>query len=143
MGFRLLPIAKPCNASFAAMPGDEKKRFCDSCSKHVHDISEGTEEEARALFAANSGQRMCVRFAKDGAGNVRFRGAAIAAAFSLAACGSTAATSPVVEDPSSIDRDMGDGIPDVEDVCPDPPTPESIADGCPEIAADPQDGGAD
>ncbi len=144
-GFRLLPIAKPCNESFAAMPGDESKRFCESCNKHVHDISEGTEEDARALFAANRGHRVCVRFAKDSAGNVRFRSAVIAAAaISLAACGSPNATSSAVEDPSSIDRDMGDAIPDVDDVCPDDPTQADIDDGCPEIGPENAlDAGAD
>lgn len=150
MAFRLLPIANPCAASFAKMPGTETKRFCASCDKHVHDLSAGTEEEARALFAKNRGERVCVRFAKDAAGNVRFRGAAIAAALSLAACGSNAvdATAPndvnaqiMSEVPGAktnaptpiadVDVDMGDSIPDNADVCPDEPTAESIADGCP------------
>ena len=96
MGFRLLPIARPCSESFTSMPGGESKRFCASCDKHVHDLSAGTEEDARALFAANRGQRVCVRFAKDAAGNVRFRAAAMATALSLAACGSNPVEAVVV-----------------------------------------------
>jgi hypothetical protein len=145
MGFRLLPIARPCSESFAAMPGDENKRFCASCDKHVHDISAGTEAEARALFAASRSAKVCVRFSKDSAGNVRFRGAAIAAALSLAACGSTPIepvspnerVAPTTEAPKNEvepegDYDMGDGIPDVQDRCPDPGDVDvNDDDGCP------------
>jgi hypothetical protein len=162
MALRMLPIARPCAESFAAMSGDTSKRFCSSCDKHVHDLSAGTEQEARALFEKNRGAALCVRFAKDGAGNVRFRGAAIAAAISLAACGSNAvdATTPndvnapiMTEAPQTktdvtnangdVDVDMGDSIPDELDRCPDQPTSESISDGCPDVPAttDPIDAG--
>jgi hypothetical protein len=159
MGFRLLPIARPCNASFASMRGDATKRFCETCNKHVHDLSAGTEEEARALFEKNRGERLCVRFAKDTFGNVRFRGAAIAAALSLAACGSTPVDASTPNDMNApimseapradanenadVDVDMGDSIPDTTDRCPDEPTTESIADGCPDTSAtsDPIDAG--
>jgi hypothetical protein len=154
MGFRLLPIARPCSESFASMPGGESKRFCSSCDKHVHDLSAGTEEEARALFAANRDRRVCVRFAKDGAGNVRFRAAAMAAALSLAACGSNSVDAVAPSDvvtpmseapkPEAVpegDYDMGDGVPDVQDRCPDDPSPSDIEDGCPEAATDAIDAG--
>jgi hypothetical protein len=156
----MLPVARPCAESFAAMPGDTSKRFCSSCDKHVHDLSAGTEQEARALFEKNRGVRLCVRFAKDGAGNVRFRGAAIAAALSLAACGSNAVDTATPNDVNApimseapktdvtntngdVDVDMGDSIPDEQDRCPDEPTTESISDGCPAVPAtsDPIDAG--
>ena len=128
------------------MPGGDAKRFCASCDKHVHDLSAGTEEEARALFAANRGERVCVRFKKDGAGNVRFRGAAMAAALSLAACGSNAVDTstpndvnapimteaPKTEVAPEGDYDMGDGVPDVQDRCPDETDVDpGDSDGCP------------
>lgn len=154
MALRMLPIARPCTESFAAMSGVTSKRFCASCEKHVHDLSAGTEEEARALFQKNRGERLCVRFAKDAAGNVRFRGAAIAAALSLAACGSNAVdastpnavNAPIMSEAPTektdvtnangeVDVDMGDSIPDDDDRCPDVPTTESISDGCPAASA--------
>ncbi|MGH7329974.1 MAG: hypothetical protein ACREJX_16635 [Polyangiaceae bacterium] len=113
------------------MTGDDKRRFCESCDKHVHDLSAGTEEEARELLRANQGRRICVRFAKNENGSLRFRAAAlVAAAISVSACGSQAMDQPVV-DPSTIDHDQGDMIPDAIDRCPDVPTQESIEDGCP------------
>lgn len=116
------------------MSGDEKRRFCASCDKHVHDLSAGTEEEARTLLAANQGRRICVRFARDASGGVRFRTAtavaAIAVAVAVSGCASHAAET-AVQDPTA-DHDMGDMVPDAIDRCPDSPTSESIADGCPD-----------
>lgn len=139
MALRLLPIARPCHERFDAMHGDEKRRFCDSCEKHVHDLSAGTEEEARELLAANQGNRICVRFTHEASGTVRFRAAAtvaaVAAAVAVSGCSSQVAETPV-QDPSSVMM-MGDMVPDAVDRCPDPPTPESIADGCPDPNATP------
>ena len=139
MALRLLPIAKPCAASFAEMSGDTRTRFCASCGKDVHDLSARTEEEARAFLREARGTRVCVRFAKDATGNVRFRGAALAAALSLAACSSpTQQPAPITAAaPAQEDHDMGDMIPDVEDKCPDPPNGKSGDDGCPKPPAPP------
>ncbi len=133
---RMLPIARPCTESFAAMPGDDKTRFCDKCEKNVYDLSARTEDEARALFREHRGRRTCVRFAKDASGNVLFV-AALAATFAMTTSCSTAAPKPVT--PVEVDRDMGDGIPDMADRCPDPPTNGDDDDGCPE--GDAGDGG--
>ncbi len=122
---RMLPIARPCTESFAAMPGDEKTRFCGKCNEHVYDLSARTEEEARALFRERHGVRTCVRFAKDTSGNVLFA-AAVAAAVSITSC-SSAAPAPVA--PVEVEHDMGDSIPDTVDVCPEHPTSDD--DGCP------------
>lgn len=125
------------------MRGDEQTRFCDVCEKHVHDLTARTEEEARALLDASRGTRICVRYAKDARGAIRFRAVTMAAAVSLAACtGTQSSTSPAVATPSAqshaqahpdggpVDYDMGDVIPDVADRCPD--VPEENDDGCPE-----------
>jgi hypothetical protein len=135
---RMLPIARPCTESFAAMPGDAKTRFCDKCEKHVYDLSARTEEEARALFRERRGERTCVRFAKDASGHVLFA-AALAATVAMTTSCSAAAPAPVT--PVEVDHDMGDGIPDIADRCPDPPDPND-QDGCPEVdAGDAGDGG--
>jgi hypothetical protein len=130
MAFRVLPIARPCPESFEGMPGDDRRRFCARCNKHVHDLASHTEEEARALFARSAGARPCVRVTRDAHGRVLFRAAGLAAAVSLAACAAAppptpsaatgAATAP--SEPA-YEREMGDGIPDSEDRCPDPPAP--------------------
>lgn len=128
MALRMLPIARPCTESFAAMPGDDKTRFCDKCQKHVYDLSARSEEEARALFREKRGERTCVRFKKDASGNVLFR-AALVAAVSMTSCSSAVPTQPPVT-PAEVETDMGDSVPDAVDQCPDDPQPNAD-DGCP------------
>ena len=36
--FKDIQIPKPCSVDYDALPGDEVKRFCDSCEKHVYDF---------------------------------------------------------------------------------------------------------
>ncbi len=60
-------IASPCKASWSAMTGDERVRFCQLCSKNVYDLSSMNREDAQALVQETEG-RLCVRFfvRKDG-----------------------------------------------------------------------------
>jgi hypothetical protein len=62
-----LRIATPCRASWDAMQGDDRIRFCDSCSKQVYNISGLTADAAVALIRESEG-RLCVRLyrRKDG-----------------------------------------------------------------------------
>jgi hypothetical protein len=53
-----LRIRKPCTESWEAMEGDETRRFCGICNKHVHDLGTMTRSEAAELVA---GGRVCVR----------------------------------------------------------------------------------
>jgi len=98
-----LRLLNACDKDYEAMPGDARRRFCDTCGKHVHDISTGTEQEARQLLAENRGRRVCVRFARTSSGEIRFRAAAAvavvaAAAASLAACSAAdQVTQPTVQ----------------------------------------------
>jgi hypothetical protein len=132
MALRLLPIARPCTESFADMPGDEKTRFCAKCGRTVHDLSAGTEAEAREIFERARGERVCARFARDASGAVRFRAAAIAAAVSLAACSSAVSAEPAPQTTTNVvDYELGDVVPDETDRCPDPPSATPTGDGCP------------
>lgn len=92
-----------CPADWEAMEGDERKRFCSHCQKHVHNLSAMTRDEAVALVG--SGQNLCVRMERRGDGSTvvkdcpqtrvardtaaRLAGAGLAAgsALALAACG--------------------------------------------------------
>lgn len=73
---------------------DGKRRFCDSCTKHVHDFGALEEHEAKALMKEHQrrGERMCVRYSTDRQGNIVFKDrarralAAGAMALSMAAC---------------------------------------------------------
>ena len=134
MAFRMLPVRNPCTESFAEMPGDEKTRYCAKCNEHVHDLSAGTEAEARELFRAAGGGRLCVRFVRDAKGAVRF-GVSLAAALSLASC-SAAPLEPQTE-VEALDREMGDGVPDQDDRCPTDDDPDASGQGCPDLDAGP------
>jgi hypothetical protein len=50
------------------------KRFCDVCTKHVHDLSSMTEPAARAVLATEQAKgRMCVRYTMDSTGHIKFK----------------------------------------------------------------------
>lgn len=75
------------------MLGRGAERFCDTCRTQVHDLSQMTEVQARLFLAQRGGQRVCVRYQADGAGNLQFRpapprrGLVLAvASLALAAC---------------------------------------------------------
>ena len=69
-----LPIDEPCHEDWGAMRRDPgSRRFCDQCSKHVHDLTSMTEAEAREVLASAAGERICVRYRVDGSGNLKFR----------------------------------------------------------------------
>src|SRR5436853_394632 len=65
-------IASPCTASWAAMKGDDRDRYCDQCSLHVYNLSEMTRAEAEALVRQREG-RMCVRLYRRRDGTVLTR----------------------------------------------------------------------
>jgi hypothetical protein len=62
-------IASPCPAEWAEMEGDDRTRFCLSCSKHVYNISAMTAEEATNLIREREG-RLCVRIYRRNDGTV-------------------------------------------------------------------------
>ena len=53
----VIAIASPCTASWDAMRGDDRVRFCGHCRQHVYNLSHMTRSEAE-------------QFVKDRAGNV-------------------------------------------------------------------------
>ena len=87
-----LPILNPCHEDYAAMDGPLERRFCDKCDKHVHNLSEMTEREAKALLDGRDGARLCVRYRCGADGRIKFRPTARKAAFvalvslAMAAC---------------------------------------------------------
>lgn len=56
-----IQVASPCQADWNAMSGDEQARFCQSCHKHVYNLSEMTRDEAQQLILEKEG-KLCVRF---------------------------------------------------------------------------------
>lgn len=118
MRLRLLPMSRPCTESFAAMPGDDKTRFCEKCGENVYDLSARTEAEALALYREPGVSKLCVRYAKGSNGGILFKAAAMAAMVSAAGCASHSSQPPPAA-AHALDYDMGDGILDGQDRCPD------------------------
>ena len=56
-----LTVASPCSESWDAMPGDDRKRFCDRCQLNVFNLSAMSEEEAERFLNRPEGPP-CVRF---------------------------------------------------------------------------------
>jgi hypothetical protein len=70
-----LPIQDPCHENWDAMDRDgDSRRFCEACTKHVHDLSSMTERAARSVLADESAKgRVCVRYRMDPAGHIEFK----------------------------------------------------------------------
>ena len=49
------------------------RRFCERCQHSVHDLSAMDEARARAFLRATEGQRMCIAYVEDEAGELVFR----------------------------------------------------------------------
>lgn len=62
-------IAAPCPISWEQMPGDERVRFCSSCSKNVYNLSDMTAGEAQTFLEEN-GTSQCVRLYRRADGKV-------------------------------------------------------------------------
>ena len=69
MTLDVISVKMPCPASWDAMAGDERSRFCEHCGLHVHNLSQMTLDEAQRLVCERAG-RLCVRFERDAAGRV-------------------------------------------------------------------------
>jgi hypothetical protein len=62
MNSRFVPkIEKPCPANWDEMKGDEKRRFCERCQLHVHNLSAMTAKEQREVVGTTTG-RVCVSY---------------------------------------------------------------------------------
>jgi hypothetical protein len=64
-----LRIAAPCPASWSAMRGDDRVRFCELCSKNVYNLSGLTAAEA-AKVVSEAGGSLCVRLYRRRDGTV-------------------------------------------------------------------------
>ncbi|HWW76751.1 MAG TPA: carboxypeptidase-like regulatory domain-containing protein [Pyrinomonadaceae bacterium] len=62
-------VASPCPASWEAMEGDGRVRFCRQCELHVYDLSALTSAEAGSLVARTEG-RLCARLYRRADGTV-------------------------------------------------------------------------
>lgn len=64
-----LTIGKVCPMSWSSMQGDSKKRYCEHCQLHVHNLSAMSGRE-RARFVRESGGRACIAYRLDADGTL-------------------------------------------------------------------------
>ena len=59
-----LAVTSPCTQDWDSMIGNDRVRFCEHCSLHVHNISQMTRARALRLAEKSKG-RICVRYYHD------------------------------------------------------------------------------
>ncbi len=62
-------IASPCSASWDAMKGDDRVRFCGACEKNVYNLSGMTRPEAMQFLRTHEGH-LCLRFYQRADGTI-------------------------------------------------------------------------
>lgn len=67
-----IKVASPCSEKWESMRGDERRRFCEKCQLHVHDVRSLSEAEATELLRGASG-RVCGRVFQRADGTVLTR----------------------------------------------------------------------
>lgn len=63
MKTKQINIEEPCHQSWEQMRGDEQRRFCDHCDKHVHNLSAMTKAQAQELLEREAD--LCVIYKYD------------------------------------------------------------------------------
>lgn len=69
-----LPITGPCPIDLDATDFDRSatRAHCAHCEKDVHNLSQMTEAQARDFLRTVAGKKVCVSYARDGGGKIRF-----------------------------------------------------------------------
>jgi hypothetical protein len=98
-----LPIADPCHEDWDAMDPRERGRFCQRCSKDVHDLSSMTEDEAREFLRERAGTRVCVNYRYHDDGRIQFRAPTRVAALAATAAAVTTLAACTPHDPPRTD----------------------------------------
>jgi hypothetical protein len=61
-------IVDPCPLSWNGMEGGDRRRFCEQCQLHVHNLSEMNDRERKTLLT--TGGHVCVTYFVDAAGHM-------------------------------------------------------------------------
>jgi hypothetical protein len=118
-------IVDPCPLAWNGMQGDDKRRFCEHCQLHVHNLSQMNARERQRLLGSEA--HLCVTYAVDEKGALveqarrfwisrffaRFRTAALALVAAILPLGTACANRQV----------MGKPAPPIPSPTPDPSAP--------------------
>ncbi len=58
-----LTINQPCSMDWNSMSGNDKRRFCNQCGCHVHNLSALTAAEQKQ-FAEKNGEKECISYVR-------------------------------------------------------------------------------
>ena len=83
-----IQINEPCHADWGSMGGDEQKRLCGSCQKHVHELSQMDAKSANDLLS-KCDDSVCVRVRRNADGSVVTKDSDLSRRGWLSACGTT------------------------------------------------------
>lgn len=61
-----LQVANPCSEDWYSMEGDDHKRFCNKCQRHVYDLSALSEQAAEQFLKQNQSARVRLYRRADG-----------------------------------------------------------------------------
>lgn len=69
-----MQVASPCDRDWNAMRGDDSARFCQSCAKHVYNLSGMTRAEAENLIRSHERDmaegEFCIRLSRRADGTI-------------------------------------------------------------------------
>lgn len=57
----VIQVPEPCHQPWEWMTGDDRKRFCTGCQKHVHNLSAMPRDEAERLVCEGAAG-LCIRY---------------------------------------------------------------------------------
>jgi hypothetical protein len=66
-------IERSCPENWAQMQPGPTSRFCERCTKHVHDLSAMTRAQAREVLSRREQEDLCVRYLRDEQGRIALR----------------------------------------------------------------------
>jgi hypothetical protein len=64
-----IDVDQPCQAVWDQMQGDDVRRFCQHCQKHIYDLSAMTRDDAERLICEKAGN-LCAQFQRTPQGQI-------------------------------------------------------------------------
>lgn len=69
-----LQVAVPCPKKWDELIGNESRRFCNQCQKHVHNLTMSSPIETKQItLQVEAGERVCVAYFQTPTGAIQYR----------------------------------------------------------------------